>query len=105
MYSIRGWSYSSGVTHAKGSAYRKRRLRLPPLPRFSPLALALLLVGAAAWYHFGFDGFLVRGHVLDSSTGQPVAAARVWSTRANRVAGTDGSFALDRIKPPDAIGV
>src|SRR5689334_23609565 len=105
MYSNRGWSYSSGLNHARSSAYRHRRLRLPPLPRFSPLPIAVLLVGAVAWYHFGFGGFLLHGSVLDADTGQSISGARVWSSRANTLVGTDGAFALDRVKPPDALGI
>jgi hypothetical protein len=105
MYSNRGWSYSSGVAHAQASAYRRRRLRLPHLPRLSPLRLAVLLVGAVAWYHFAFVGFVLRGEVLDSASGQAVATARVWSARANTQVASDGSFSLSSVKPPEAIGV
>src|SRR6516165_10348898 len=105
MYSIRGWSYSSGVGQAQASAYRRRRLRLPPLPPFSPLPLALALVGAAAWYHFAFAGFSLRGQIVDGATGQSISGAQVWTARANAATATDGSFILDRVKPPDAVGV
>src|ERR1051326_307687 len=105
MYSNRGWSYSSGATPAQSSAYRRRRLRLPPLPRMSPLPVALLLVGAAAWYHFAFPGFTVRGHVVDALTDAPVAGARIWSSRAATQTTSDGTFVIDHIKPPDAVGL
>ena len=105
MYSNRGWSYSSGITQTQGSAYRRRRLRLPPLPRLRPLPLAVLLVASAAWYHFAFGGFSLRGEVLDSTTGQSIATAQVWSAHANTLVASDGSFNLDRVKPPEAIGV
>ena len=64
-----------------------------------------MLVGAATWYHFGFAGFSTRGVVIDDSTGQPLAGARVWSARASTVTGSDGSFTIDRVRPPDAIGI
>jgi hypothetical protein len=108
MYSNRGWSYSSLAARRLHPALRRRRLRLPPLSgllRLSPLPLAILLVGAVAWYHYAFDGFSVRGEVLDSVSGEPVVDARVWSTRANAASDAGGSFVLDRVRPPDAIGV
>src|SRR5579872_5797511 len=105
MYSHRGWSYSSAPSPTQISAYRRRRIRLPRPPSFSPLPFAILLVGAAAWYHFAFAGFSVQGHVVDGVSGQPIAGARVWSARASAVTGFDGTFALDHIKPPDAVGV
>jgi hypothetical protein len=86
------------------SAYRRRRLRLPPLPAIGPLPFAVLLVAGVAWYHFGFSGFSVHGTVVDSSTGQPLAGARVWSSRANTASLPDGSFALDSVKPPEVLG-
>src|SRR6266568_3009151 len=98
MYSHRGWSYSSSSTPTTMSAYRRRRLRLPRLPTVGPLPFAVLLVGGAAWYHFAFGGFNVRGTILDSSTGQPIAGARVWSSRANSASTADGSFGLDSVK-------
>ncbi len=108
MYSNRGWSYSPAAGRKPGGVSRwRRRLRLPPgvLPRLSPLPLAVLLVGAAAWYHFAFAGFSTHGQVLDSVSGQPVADARVWSARANTGSDARGGFVLDRVRPPDAIGV
>src|SRR5229473_7978811 len=105
MYSNRGWSYSSGASRTPTSAYRRRRLRLPRLPAFSPLPFAILLVAAAGWYHFVFQGFSVHGSVADGASGKPIDGARVWSARASAVAAADGSFELERVKPPDAIGV
>jgi hypothetical protein len=108
MYSNRGWSYSSTVssTPSAMSAYRRRRFpRLPRVPAVGPLPFALALVGAAAWSHFSFAGFSVRGAVLDSATGQPIVGARVWSLRANAASGPDGSFSVGGIKPPEAVGV
>ena len=110
MYNHRGWSYSSTVrsTPTSTSAYRRRRLpRLPGpprLPNIGPLPFALLLVGAAAWYHFAFPGFNVSGSVLDSTSGQPVAGVRVWSAHANTVTNPDGTFELGFIKPPEVLG-
>src|SRR5215471_16191779 len=111
MYNHRGWSYSSTVRStpiADTSAYRRRRLpRLPGpprLPNIGPLPFALLLVGAAAWYHFAFPGFSVSGSVLDSTSGQPVAGVRVWSAHANTVTKPDGTFELGFIKPPEVLG-
>jgi hypothetical protein len=105
MYTNRGWSYSSGVTPAQTSAYRRRRLRLPRLPRLSPLPIALLLVGAAAWYHFAFSGFSVRGNVVDALRGTPITGARIWSARGTTQSTSDGTFVLDHVKPPDALGL
>lgn len=107
MYSNRGWSYSSGPnpSPARGSAFRHRRLRFPALPRFSPLPVAVLLVGAAAWYHFAFGGFVLRGQIVDDTNGQAVVGARVWTSRLNATPNPDGSFLLDRIRPPDVVGV
>src|SRR5712692_11754985 len=99
MYSHRGWSYSSLSTPTTMSAYRRRRLRLPRPPAVGPLPFAVLLVAGVAWYHFGFGGFSVSGTILDSSTGQPLAGARVWSSRANTASLPDGSFALESVKP------
>src|SRR5919204_3005053 len=103
MYSSRGWSYSSPSNPTLMSAYRRRRPRLPRFPSLGPLPLAVVLVAAIAWYHFGFSGFVVRGAVVDSVSGQPIAGARVWSARSSSVTGPEGEFSLDRIKPPEAI--
>lgn len=106
MYNHRGWSYSSTVssTPTTMSAYRRRRWpRFPRLPNLGPLPFAVLLVGAAAWYHFAFAGFSVHGAVLDSTSGQPVANARVWSSRANSVTDADGAFGLGSLKPPELL--
>src|SRR5436190_9273218 len=109
MYSHRGWSYSSAAPSAAQISARRRRrfrfrFRFPHLPRISPLPFAIVLVGAAAWYHFAFGGFALHGRVIDGVSGEPVAGARVWSARASVVTGPDGSFALERVKPPDGIG-
>ena len=105
MYSQKGWSYSSAASPTQLSAYRRRRFRLPRLPRITPLPFAVVLVGAVAWYHFVFGGFTLRGHVVDGVSGEAIAGARVWSARASTIGDADGTFALDRIKPPDAIAV
>jgi hypothetical protein len=105
MYSNRGWSYSPQPSLQKTSAYR-RRLRLPRFPRIpnpGPLPFALLLVGAAAWYHFGFEGFSISGTVVDASSGAPIAAARVWSTQSTVTTHADGTFTLSRVKPPEML--
>ena len=106
MYSNRGWSYSPQPSLQKTSAYRRRLPRLPRFPRFpnlGPLPFAVLLVGAAAWYHFSFEGFSVSGSIVDAASGAPIAAARVWSTQSNAVAHEDGSFTLTRVKPPEML--
>src|ERR1700716_1133653 len=93
MYSTRGWSSPSRAssTPTTLSAYRRRRLpKLPRLPALGPLPLAVVLIGAAAWYHFVFGGFEVHGAVSDSATGLPIAGARVWSMRANSITAADG---------------
>src|SRR5947209_4896877 len=103
MYNHRGWSYSSSVhqTPTNMSAYRRRRLpRFPRFPSVGPLPFAVLIVGAAAWYHFGFAGFTVHGSLVDASTGQPISGARAWSTHSNAVTDASGAFALANIKPP-----
>src|SRR5437879_5146483 len=105
MYSNRGWSYSSLTSRTPTSAYRRRRLRLPRLPALSPLPFAILFVAAAAWYHFAFQGFHLHGGVADSVSGSAIQGARVWSARASALTAADGSFDLERVKPPDAIGV
>jgi hypothetical protein len=110
MYSNKGWSYSSGVGHAQASARRRRHLRLPHMPRlwlphFNPLPLALVLVGVAAWYHFGFAGFSLRGQIVDGASGQSIPGAQVWTSRTSALTSEDGSFVLDRVKPPDAMGI
>jgi hypothetical protein len=102
MYSNRGWSYSSVAAHASSAHRRRHRLHLLWL---SPLALAMLLVGAAAWYHSVFPGFGVRGAIVDTVTGQPVSDAQVWTARSSAPAAADGTFILDRVRPPDLIGV
>jgi hypothetical protein len=79
--------------------------RLPRLPNLGPLPFAVLIVAGAAWYHFAFPGFTIRGTVTDSLSGQPVASARVWSSHANTSTATDGSFELGTIKPPEMLGV
>lgn len=89
----------------RASAYRRRRWHWPRPPRLSPLPLAALIVAAAAWYHFGFAGFGVRGSVVDAASGQPIAGARVWTARSSAVVDASGSFVLDEVRPPDAIGV
>ncbi|MBV9578337.1 MAG: hypothetical protein JO057_07095 [Chloroflexi bacterium] len=104
MYSNRGWSYSSAAQRTR----RRRGLRLPSpagWPHVSPLPFAVLLVGAVAWYQLMFAGFSVHGQVIDNTTGQPVTGAQVWSAHASSTDSTDGSFVLDRVRPPDAIGV
>jgi hypothetical protein len=110
MYSSHGWSYSPPApsTSTASVAARRRRRWWPRLPgplAFGPLPFAILLVAGAAWYHFAFAGFSVRGEVLDSESGQPIDSARVWSTRASTTTAADGSFALDRIKPPEILGL
>ncbi|HEY0581802.1 MAG TPA: putative glycoside hydrolase, partial [Chloroflexota bacterium] len=107
MYSNRGWSYSSPASPPTTAAYRPRRVpRLPLLRRaFSPLPIVALLLAGVAWYLFAFPGFTVRGTVLDSVSGLPVPAARVSSKGASVDATSDGSFALDRVKPSDTLGI
>jgi hypothetical protein len=105
MYNHRGWSYSSSLKSSTTmSAYRRRRLRLPRLPNPGPLPFAILIVAGVAWYHFGFAGFSVRGSVLDNATGQPLAGARVWSSRATTQTQPDGTFEIGSIKPPEMLG-
>jgi hypothetical protein len=86
------------------SAFRRRRFKWPRVPSVGPLPFAILLVAGAAWYHFAFAGFSVRGVVVDSATGGPIAGARVWSTRASAASAPDGSFDLGGIKPPEVVG-
>jgi len=81
------------------------RPRLPHLPAISPLPLAVILVGAVAWYHFAFAGFTVRGAVVDETTGLALSGARLWSGRASVTSAADGSFLLAGVKPPEVIGV
>src|SRR4051812_14066584 len=105
MYNHRGWSYSSSLKSSTTmSAYRRRRLRLPRLPNPGPLPFAILIVVGVAWYHFGFAGFSVRGSVVDNATGQPLAGARVWSSRATTQTQLDGTFEIGSIKPPEMLG-
>jgi hypothetical protein len=108
MYSSRGWSYSSASNNAS-SAYRRRRLwpRKPRLAglRFSPLPLAIVLVGFVAWYHFVFTGFSIAGFVIDDATGQPISGARLWSGYGTATTLIDGGFSLDGVKPPEVISV
>jgi hypothetical protein len=75
------------------------------VPALSPLPFAILLVGAAAWYHFGFAGFSMHGALVDSASGKPIAGARVWSARSSSLTSTEGLFELERVKPPDAVGL
>jgi hypothetical protein len=109
MYSNRGWSYtpSTPSTSTSVSAYRRRRLwpKLPRLRSIGPLPFAILLVAGVAWYHFVFPGFSIHGQVLDSETRQPIEAARVWSARGSSASTPNGSFVLDRIKPPETVGL
>jgi hypothetical protein len=77
--------------------------RLPHLPAIGPLPFAVLLVVAAAWYHFAFSGFAVRGAVIDSVSGQPIVGARMWSGRASSTTAADGTFSLESVKPPEMI--
>ncbi|MBV9327087.1 MAG: hypothetical protein JO352_25310 [Chloroflexi bacterium] len=79
--------------------------RVSGLPRLSPLPFAILLVGAAAWYQLAFPGFTLHGDVVDSASGQPVADARVWSAHTSTSGAADGSFVLDHVRPPDALGI
>ena len=81
---------------------RVPRVRLPAI---SPLPFAILLVGAAAWYHFAFAGFSLKGSVMDDTTGAPIVGARIWSPRASAQTAGSGSFALDGVKPTDVVGV
>src|SRR5207247_9273061 len=103
MYSHRGWSYSSSSSPTTMSAHRRRTLRLPRPPAIGPLPFAVLLVAGVAWYHFAFAGFSVSGSMLDGSTGHPIAGARIWSSRANAASSADGSFTLERVKPPEML--
>ncbi len=117
MYSNRGWSYSPQPSPQKSSAKRRRapaprpphRPRLPHLPRLGwlaavgPLPFALLLVGAATWYHFGFEGFSVNGNIVDAVSGSPISAARIWSTQSNASTDDAGSFTLPKVKPPEVL--
>jgi hypothetical protein len=105
MYSSRGWSYSSGPSSPRplNAAYRRRRLRLPRLPRPGPLPITVVLLAGVAWYHFAFSGFATRGQVLDLSTGRPLAGARVWSSHASSLTDAEGRFVLEGVKPPESI--
>jgi hypothetical protein len=105
MYSNRGWSYSSFQNVTQTSAYRRRRVSLVRLMSLSPLPLALLVVAGVTWYHFAFSGFVVGGTVVDRVSGQPLVGARVWTARASSVTTADGVFALERVKPPEAIAI
>ena len=106
MYSSRGWSYSpSTASTLPASAYRRRRLRVPRLPRLRPVPIAVLLVGLLSWYHFAFAGFSVSGWVVDQRTGLRLVGARVWSGQSSGVTGSDGRFVLDAVKPPEAISL
>jgi hypothetical protein len=67
------------------------------------LPLAALLVAAAAWYHFGFEGFRVNGSIVDAASGTPISAARIWSTQSNASTDDDGSFTLPKVKPPEML--
>jgi hypothetical protein len=63
----------------------------------------VLLVAVVAWYHFAFGGFIVRGSVTDSVSGQPIVGARVWTGRVTAATASDGTFSLDGVKPPEMI--
>ena len=63
----------------------------------------MLLVAVVAWYHFAFGGFIVRGSVTDSVSGQPIVGARVWTGRVTAATASDGTFSLDGVKPPEMI--
>ena len=76
---------------------------MPRLPAFGPLPFAVLLVAVVAWYHFAFGGFIVRGSVTDSVSGQPIVGARVWTGRVTAATASDGTFSLDGVKPPEMI--
>ena len=90
---------------ANMSAYRRRRWpRLPRPPALGPLPFAVLLVAGLSWYHFAFAGFSVQGAVVDSASGQPIAGARVWSSRATAASAADGSFEVGGVKPPEVVG-
>src|SRR5207302_4271054 len=78
---------------------------LPRLPAVGPLPFAVLLVAGVAWYHFAFGGFIVRGSVFDSASGQPIVGARVWTGRVSAITAADGTYALDGVKPPEMIGI
>ena len=65
----------------------------------------MLLVAGVAWYHFAFGGFIVRGSVFDSASGQPIVGARVWTGRASAITAADGTYALNGVKPPEMIGI
>ena len=60
-------------------------------------------MAGVAWYHFAFSGFVVRGSVVDSVSGQPLVGARVWNGRASSLTVADGTFELDGVKPPEMI--
>src|ERR1700730_13547154 len=102
MYSNRGWSYSR--SRLSGTSARRRR-QLPLRYAIGPLPLAVLLVGGLGWEHFAFPGFSVQGVVLDSVSGQPIEAARVWSSRATSATAADGWFDLGGVKPLEVVGV
>jgi hypothetical protein len=64
----------------------------------------VLVVGAAAWYHFVFGGFALPGSVVDSTSGKPIAGARVWSADSSSSANPEGEFVL-AVKPPEPVSV
>ncbi len=69
------------------------------------MLLAVTLVAAFAWYHFAFEGFVFEGRVLDASTEQPLAGALVVAGADSATTVADGTFRLQHVKPPEAIGV
>lgn len=102
MYSRRGWSYSSA---------RPLGSRRQPRSNVSGLGVLTLMVGVIAlaggwtWYTFFFSGIAVHGTVVDDVSGQGVAGARVWGTRAETRTSQDGAFDLEPVKPTDLLQV
>src|ERR671938_438156 len=82
MYSSRGWSYSPSPTASAltASAYRRRRLRAPRIPRVRPLPIAVT-VGAlfGADGRFSLDGVKPPEAVSLDAPGYGSASVRVLS--------------------------